>query len=173
MSWSLFKSFSLCVASLLLLPAAMANDLALRGQGVASYMMFDVYQAELFIPVGIPRSDILRPGTPRRLELSYKLALDKRDIEKAAWQVLQAQWPEERLNTVRPLLDQLHASMRNVQEGDIYRLEYQPGKELSLSLNGQVLWQGGDARLAEMYFGIWLREPAISPELRLSLLGKD
>ena len=63
--------------------------------------------------------------------------------------------------------------MRNVQEGDVYRLEYQPGKALSLSLNGQILWQGGDARLAEMYFGIWLREPAISPELRLSLLGKD
>ncbi len=148
------------------------EGLQLRGQGTASYLLFEVYDARLYLPPGVAASAALQSATPRRLSLRYKLAIKRSDIELAAMTTLQNQWPAEILSSKKKQLDQLHAAMRDVNEGDVYTLDYQPAKGLTLSLNDQALWQGGDARLAEMYFGIWLGDEALSPELRLALLGK-
>ena len=149
-----------------------ANEaLSLRGQGTANYLLFEVYEARLYLPAAIAASAALQSETRRRLSLRYKLAIKRNDIELAAWSTLQKQWPAEVLSSKKTLLDQLHAAMRDVNEGDVYTLDYRPEQGLTLSLNDQAVWQGGDARLAEMYFGIWLGEAALSPELRLALLG--
>lgn len=147
------------------------ETLKLRGQGTANYLLFEVYEARLYLPPSIAASAALQSATQRRLSLRYKLAIKRSDIELAAWSTLQKQWPAEVLSSKKSQLDQLHASMRDVNEGDVYTLDYQPAKGLTLSLNEQTVWQGGDARLAEMYFGIWLGDEALSPELRLALLG--
>jgi hypothetical protein len=148
------------------------NDaLTLRGQGTANYLLFEVYEARLYLPPGIAAAAALQGETSRRLSLRYKLAIKRSDIELAAWSTLQKQWPDEVLKSRKNQLDQLHAAMRDVNEGDVYTLDYRPTRGVTLSLNDQAVWQGGDARLAEMYFGIWLGEACLSPELRLALLG--
>jgi len=148
------------------------DALALRGQGTATYLLFEVYEAQLYLPPQVKDSSALQKETPRRLSLRYKRAIKRSDIELAAMSTLQNQWPTEVVQGKKSQLDQLHAAMRDVKENDIYTLDYRPGKGLILSLNDKAVWQGGDARLAEMYFGIWLGDEALSPELRLALLGK-
>lgn len=149
-----------------------ANEaLSLRGQGTANYLLFEVYEARLYLPSTIDANAALQSETQRRLILRYKLSIKRSDIELAAMGTLQKQWPAEVLSSKKNQLDQLHAAMRDVNEGDVYTLDYRPAQGLTLSLNDQAVWQGGDARLAEMYFGIWLGEVALSPELRLALLG--
>ena len=149
-----------------------ANDaLTLRGQGTANYLLFEVYEARLYLPPNIAAAAALQGETHRRLSLRYRLAIKRSDIELAAWGTLQKQWPDEVLKGRKTQLDQLHAAMRDVNEGDVYTLDYRPSQGLTLSLNDKAVWQGGDARLAEMYFGIWLGEEPLSPDLRLALLG--
>ncbi|MGD9888976.1 MAG: chalcone isomerase family protein [Halothiobacillaceae bacterium] len=149
------------------------KDLSLRGQGVVSYLVFEVYEAQLYLPPQVMDAAILQKETPRRLSLRYMRDIKRSDIELAAMKTLENQWPAEVLNSQKNQLNQLHAAMRDVKENDIYTLDYRPGKGLSLSLNDKPVWQGGDARLAEMYFGIWLGDEALSPELKLALLGKS
>ncbi|MEW6445710.1 MAG: chalcone isomerase family protein [Pseudomonadota bacterium] len=153
------------------LPPQGLSGLVLRGEGLARYLVFEVYAARLYLPAGLSAERALDAGTPRRLSLSYRRAIQRGDIERAAWETLARQWSERALDKVRPMLDAMHGSMRDVREGDVYTLDYAPDQGSTLRLNGEVLWQGGDARLAEMYFGIWLRDPPLSDELRLALLG--
>lgn len=153
------------------LPSPVHSNLVLRGEGLATYMTFEVYLARLFLPADVPIERVLDGKTPRRLSLSYRRAIRRADIEQAALETLARQWPEDALNKVRPMLDAMHRSLRDLREGDVCTLDYAPGRGLILRLNEEVIWQGGDARLAEMYFGIWLREPPLSEELRLALLG--
>ena len=148
------------------------DTLYLRGQGVATYLLFEVYEAQLYLPPQVKAAAVLQNETPRRLSLRYMREIKRSDIELAAMKTLENQWPAEVLNSEKNQLNQLHAAMRDVKENDIYTLDYRPGIGLILSLNDKAVWQGGDARLAEMYFGIWLGEAALSPELRLALLGK-
>ena len=149
------------------------KDLSLRGQGVATYLLFEVYEAQLYLPPQVKATAVLQNETPRRLSLRYMREIKRSDIELAAMKTLENQWPAEVLNSQKNQLNQLHAAMSDVKENDIYTLDYRPGKGLSLSLNDKPVWQGGDARLAEMYFGIWLGDKALSPELKMALLGKS
>ena len=153
--------------------ASRADSLSLRGSGTATYLMFDVYDAQLFAPRELAAERLLDPNVPRALVLRYKVSIQREQIIEASEKTLREQWPEPRLNRIRAELQALYASMRDVAPGDEYRLDYQPGEGLRLSLNRREVWRGGDAELASMYFGIWLREPALSEDLRKVLLGSD
>ena len=85
---------------------------------------------------------------------------------------LSQQFSPEKLQALQAELEGLHQRLRDVSPGDQYTLDYSSGGKLTMRFNDQVIWQGGDSELAKAYFGIWLREPALSEELRLALLGQ-
>jgi hypothetical protein len=68
-------------------------------------------------------------------------------------------------------LDRLNAAYRDVDAGDRYQLCHAPGGDTRLSLNDEELIRIPGDDFAAAYFGIWLRDGAISEDLRSALLG--
>lgn len=167
------------------LPAVAAGDSTLRlgqtnlpqiGQGVATYLWFDVYRATLYAPKGIPAADILSRNVPKILALRYNHSVTATDIKKASWQTLKKQMSDKQLAALRPALSALLSSMKDVKAGDQYSLIWQPQNAtqpavLKLALNDKVLFKSKDAALAKAYFGIWLGKPPLSAPLKADLLA--
>lgn len=146
------------------------SRLALRGSGTAYYArIFRVYDAALYAPAGAPLSEIVAGHAPRCLVIAYRRAVARDLIVTAAITVLTRQGVA--LPTLQDRLDRLHAAYRDVHEGDRYTLCHAPGSETRLLLNGRELARIRGDDFATAYFGIWLRDGAISEGLRTTLLG--
>jgi hypothetical protein len=156
------------------------SNLPLMGTGVATYLWFDVYDAALYAPAHIPAAKILDAATPKALVLSYHHAVSVADIVKASWKALDEQYAGAARQRLKPKIDALQAAMQNVNPGDRYELTWQPATDegasplpatLRLSFNGKSVFTSHDAELAQAYFGIWLGEPPLSPQLKADLLA--
>jgi len=146
------------------------SRLSLRGSGTAYYArIFRVYDAALYAPAGAPLSEVVAGHAPRCLLLEYRREVASNLIVTAAMTVLRRQ--EVALPALQERLDRLHAAYRDVGEGDRYMLCHAPGRATRLLLNGQELTRVDGDDFAAAYFGIWLRDGAISEELRATLLG--
>ncbi|OZB35257.1 MAG: hypothetical protein B7X35_06245 [Halothiobacillus sp. 14-56-357] len=152
------------------------TNLTLLGKGTATYLWFDVYDAALYAPENTKTEQILSQETPKVLVLRYHHAVTVQDIEKASWQTLDKQLTPSERQSIKPQIDALQSSMRNVSPGDQYTLTWQPVNaqkkpELTLKLNDKIVFKSDNARLAATYFGIWLGKPPLSQSLKRSLLG--
>lgn len=157
------------------------SDLPLMGTGVATYLWFDVYDAALYAPARTPAANILNATTPKALVLSYHHAVSVADIVKASWKALDEQYAGPARERLKPKIDALQAAMQDVKPGDRYELTWQPAANeaanperatLQLVYNGKALFTSHDADLAQAYFGIWLGEPPLSPQLKADLLAE-
>jgi hypothetical protein len=147
-----------------------SEDLPMRGSGTAYYArLFRVYEAALYAPPGSRAAELVAGAAPRCLLLEYRRPVTRDIIVTAADTVL-----ERQAVAVAPLkarLDQLNAAFRDVDAGDRYQLCHAPGGDTRLSLNGEELTRIPGDDFAAAYFGIWLRDGAISEELRSALLA--
>lgn len=174
----------LLAAALLAAPAAQANRqpgfspavtlgserLAMRGSGTAYYArLFRVYEAALYAPTGSRTPELVAGTTPRCLLIEYRRAVTRDIIITAADTVLQRQAVP--LPALAARLDRLNAAYRDVDAGDRYQLCHAPGGDTRLSLNDEELIRIPGDDFAAAYFGIWLRDGAISEDLRSALLG--
>ncbi len=157
------------------------SSLPLMGNGVATYLWFDVYDAALYAPARTPAANILDATTPKALVLSYHHSVSVADIAKASWKALDEQYAGAARQRLKPKVDALQAAMQDVQPGDRYELTWQPATNeganplpatLKLLYNGKSLFSSHDAELAQAYFGIWLGEPPLSPKLKADLLAE-
>ena len=147
--------------------------LELLGSGTASYMVWDVYDAALYAPASASESTLQGGTLPMTLILEYHRAVGVDGIRKAAWKTLDDQLDETDREALRDRVDALHDAMRDVGDGDRYRLDWRPEiPALRLSLNGTTVFESEDAELARAYFGIWLGEPPLSDGLRKALLAR-
>ena len=146
--------------------------LELRSTGSAYFARFiHVYDAALYAPGEITAAELLDSDTAKCLALSYRVDLKGSDIRKAAEKVLERQHAD--LTAWRADLDRLHAAYRDVGEGDEYALCHHPRTGTELSLNGVPLTRIETPGFDALYFGIWLREDAISRSLRDDLVRLD
>lgn len=172
-------------AALAAAPAAQANrppgfapavalgsePLAMRGSGTAYYArLFRVYEAALYAPTGSRTSDLVAGTAPRCLVIEYHRPVTRDIIVTAADKVLERQGIV--LSALAARLDRLNAAYRDVEAGDRYQLCHAPGGDTRLSLNGEELIRIPGDDFAAAYFGIWLRDGAISEDLRSALLGE-
>ncbi len=147
--------------------------LELRGSGTASYMVWEVYDAALYAPASAGRAALRGGSQPMTLVLEYHRDVGVDGIRKAAWKALDEQHDEAAREELRPKIESLHEAMRDVGDGDRYRLDWRPdSRQLRLSLNGTTVFESEDAALARAYFGIWLGEPPLSGALREALLAR-
>ena len=72
---------------------------------------------------------------------------------------------------MKPELDRLHASFRDIRSGDRYALDFRPGRGLNLEINDKVVFSSRDDQLAKAYLGIWMAPKGLSDSLRNSLLN--
>ena len=149
------------------------SRLTLQGEGTATYLFWDVYDAALYAPAGSAREAIRAAEVPMSLILEYHHDVRVADIRKATWKALDEQYAPAEREEIRPKIDAIQAAMVDVSDGDRYRLDWSPqAGRLTLSLNGERRFESEDAKLAQAYFGIWLAEPPLSESLRAALLSR-
>ena len=146
---------------------AQSQELVLKNQAVLTYLWADVYAAALYAPATLSARQAWEQQKALRLVLYYYRDIDRSDVIKAATTTLERQQASARL---KPELDQLHASFRNIRKGDRYALDFHPGRGLNLEINGQVVLSSRNEALARAYLGIWLAPKGLSEELRGKLL---
>ena len=147
-----------------------AEQLTIRGSGTVHYArLIRVYDAVLYAPAGRPAADLVEGSTPRCLQIEYRRAVRKDIIIEAADTVLRRQGVP--VAALQGRLDRLKNAYRDVGPGDRYQLCHAPGGDTRLSLNGEELIRIPGEDFAVAYFGIWLRDGAISDELRSALLA--
>ncbi|MDQ0705354.1 hypothetical protein QF043_004146 [Pseudomonas sp. W3I7] len=150
---------------------AQSHELALKNQAVLVYLWADVYAAALYAPADVSAKQAWTQRNEVRLALYYFRDIDRNDVIKAATATLERQQSAATLARLKPELDPLHASFRNIRTGDRYALDFRPGRGLNLEINEQVVFSSRDEALAKAYLGIWLAPKGLSDSLRNSLLN--
>ncbi|WP_286901619.1 chalcone isomerase family protein [Vreelandella sedimenti] len=179
---------SLLLAGLLLTPWAMASSVtekgetfertieehgqrySLIGSGVFRYMVWTAY-AGAYYQAGETQPQPLG-DVPRRLELAYFHAIDAPDFAEATTESLQKSLTAYEYSQLKADINAFNRSYQDVEPQDRYVLSWDGGV-LRLALNGDTLFEGGNAELASAMFGIWLGERPLGEEFRDALLGKN
>ncbi|MGB3122523.1 MAG: chalcone isomerase family protein [Pseudomonas sp.] len=148
-----------------------SHELALKNQAVLVYLWADVYGAALYTPADIRAKQAWDQQKDLRLALYYFRDIDRTDVIKAATTALERQQTTATLARLKPELDRLHASFRDIRRGDRYALDFRPGRGLNLEINEQVVFSSRSDELAKVYLGIWLAPKGLSDSLRNTLLN--
>ena len=151
-----------------------AATVALRNAALLRYLVvIKAYVAALYLPADVAPEQALA-DVPKRLEISYLVAIRGEDFDKGAAPVLRRNLPTGELDRLQERLDRLNAAYRDVRHGDRYALTYHPGRGTELSLNGTPLVTIEGADFAAAYFGVWLGREPIDADLKKALLkGPD
>lgn len=145
---------------------------SLRGVALLRWLkLVKVYVAALYLPEQTKPSEVLT-DIPRRLEISYLVAIKGADFGPAAEPILARNVSGAELKRLRHRIDRLNAAYRDIKPGDRYALTYQPGKGTELSFNGESLVTIEGADFAAAYFSIWLGHKPLDDNLKKALLHK-
>ena len=147
------------------------NSLERKNQSVLTYLWADVYAAAFYAPTEASASQAVAKPLTQRLELYYFRNIDSQDVIEAAWVTLKRQHDAATLQRLRPEVDALHATFRDIRPGDRYALNFNANSGLTLEVNGKVAYTSQDPALAKAYLGIWLSPNGLSDKLRTSLLA--
>ncbi|SDM93814.1 chalcone isomerase family protein [Vreelandella arcis] len=144
---------------------------ALIGSGIFTYMLWTAYVGAYYQvegePEPQPQNDI-----PRRLELAYFHDIEAGEFAEATTETLQDTLSSSAYRALQSDLEALNDSYRDVAPGDRYVLSWD-GDQLRLVLNGETLFEGGDATFANAMFGIWLGQEPLGEDFRDALLGRE
>jgi len=140
------------------------------GHGLFRYMIWDAYAGAYYQAAGYPRP-APQSGVPRRLELEYFHAIEAGEFAEVTRERVQKALPGSEFARLESSLSAFNDRYRDVRPGDRYALGWD-GEALTLALNGETLYAGGDAALANALFGIWLGDDPLGDDFRDDLLGR-
>ncbi|SDS37624.1 Chalcone isomerase-like [Halopseudomonas xinjiangensis] len=142
-----------------------------RQADVLTYFFVDVFSAALFTPEEVPLTELNLTADPFRLDIYYHRDIDREDALDLAWKALRRQHSAEKLEQLAPSIEELHAQISDIREGDRYSLTLRTSPQLTLQRNGQVIFTSDDPELATAYARLWLGEGGISRKLRQKILS--
>jgi len=146
--------------------------LALRGEGRASYLFWDIYDAALYLPQGTKPDEILAPTTTRCLAIHYLRDIKASDLRESSQHVLKRLLTANQWQVLRPKIRALNDRYQSVRPGDRYLLCYAPESGTSLFFNNKEVINIRGGQFARAYFGIWLdKQDPIAPELRRAIVN--
>lgn len=149
------------------------KPVSLRGAALLRWLkLVKVYVAALYLPERTKPSEALS-DIPKRLEISYLVAIKGADFGPAAETILARNVSGAELKRLRSRIDRLNAAYRDIKPGDRYALTYQPGKGTELSFNGEPLVTIEGADFAAAYFSLWLGSKPLDDNLKTALLQKS
>jgi hypothetical protein len=146
------------------------TNVPLRNVALLRYMkVIKVYVTAIYLPAGVKAEDVLS-DVPRRLELSYMIAIKGPEFGKGAAPTLERNQTPAELARLQGRIDRINAAYRDVKPGDRYSLTYLPGRGTELALNNRPLLVIEGADFAAAYFGIWLGRNPFDSGLKRDLL---
>ena len=143
-----------------------SHQLELSGAGILTWgILLDLYAAALYTSPQGKRED-------QRLVIHYLVPIKASKIKQVAESFIRKQQGSEKLERMRPALDQLHNAMQDVKPGDRYALTLKDEDQLILEFNDSEVITLKDPLVAKAYLNIWLGKDPIDKSLKMSLLGE-
>lgn len=142
----------------------------LVGHGLFRYMIWDAY-AGAYYQAPESRTPAPLDEIPRRLELEYFHAIEADDFAGVTRDRVRENLGEAGYRELLAGLNAFTRAYRSVEPGDRYALTWSD-EGLSLALNDEELYRGGDPALAEALFAIWLGASPLKEDFRDALLGR-
>ena len=142
-----------------------AGKADLVGQGLYSFMFWDLYIARLYAPNGK-----LHQNKAFALELEYLRNLSGRKIADKSIEEIRKQGFNDEIR-LADWHNQIQAMFPDVGNGDILTGVSSPSRETIFYQNGTEIGRIKDPEFTKRFFDIWLGEKTSAPELRMSLLG--
>lgn len=136
------------------------------GEGIATWMFMDIYQAKLYRPEGMSKQSALTDNAPLKLELCYYKSITPDIFVQGANEAL----PVQLSPALRAEVERLHASYEAVKPNDCYTLRYE-NSVTELLLNNRSVFQSKLPEFKQVYFGVWLGEKPLSDKLKATLLA--
>ena len=146
--------------------------LSLRSSSLFQYLFFDVSTVALY--TDNESSDVLA-DTPKSLQLHYHRTISREQMIENTSEHF-ALNPDVNIADYQQELQQLFSWYQNVTDGDLYELNYLPGKGLSLYFNGTLMGTISSvsaeksARFARDFFGLWFSKYTFCQKTRDDLL---
>lgn len=137
----------------------------LVGQGLYSFMFWDLYIARLYAPDGE-----LHKNKAFALELEYLRNLSGRKIADKSIEEIRKQGFNDEVR-LADWHNQIQAIFPDVENGDILTGVSSPMGETIFYQNGTEIGRVKDPEFTKCFFDIWLSDKTSAPELRMSLLG--
>ncbi|MEM7046137.1 MAG: chalcone isomerase family protein [Pseudomonadota bacterium] len=135
------------------------------GQGRYRYLLFNVYDAQLFAPGGAWHAD-----QPYALVLSYLRYLRGDLIAKRSAEEIRKQGFEQE-QILTEWQEKMTALFPDVNKNtSITGIRTEQGHTL-FYFNDQFIGRIDDTQFSDLFFGIWLSEATTAPGLRRQLLG--
>jgi hypothetical protein len=159
------------------LPAKIQREgevLYLNGAGVREKFFFDIYVAGLYLPER--QSDaaaILAQDQPWRMVMHFLYRKVSREKMLDGWEEgFAANLEPQRLERLRPEIDRFEHLFPDMRRGDRVLLDYQPGKGVTVTLDGKQLGVVGGRAFASALLAIWLGDEPVTESLKKALLGR-
>lgn len=143
--------------------------LALYDLALMRRWIFDVYVAGLYLEPGTPGERVLA-DVPKRLEIAYLRGFSAEQLRQAGTEILRRNVDAETFERLGPKIDAINALYRDVEAGDRYALDYEPGLGTSLRLNDELLGRIEGVEFGRAVFSIWLGDEPFDAALKGDLL---
>lgn len=138
----------------------------LVGAARLKYLLWDVYDAELYAPDGNWRADL-----PFALSLRYLLRLDGEEIADRSIQEMRKQGFSDDA-TLAAWTEQMRSIFPDVEKNArLVGIRTESG-ETHFHYNGAFIGEIKDPAFGQWFFSIWLSESTSQPRLRAQLLGE-
>ncbi|WP_462159961.1 chalcone isomerase family protein [Pseudoalteromonas sp. GB56] len=140
------------------------RDMVAVGEGVMTYMFWDVYEAKLFTPSG----EYQFGQHPMRLTLTYLRDFKAKDIVKATKDQWRHLGKPEHVQAYGPVIEDLWPDIR---KGDSLSYETTALGIGAFYFNGELLTEIEDSQFSDAFTAIWLSPDTSEPKLRKKLIG--
>jgi hypothetical protein len=146
--------------------------LTLNGAGLRRKLVFDVYVGALYLPARCGDADaILAADAPWMVIMTFRRDVSQARILQGFIEAFELNSPGE-LAHLAVELEQLHAALSDVHEGQILALHYVPGSGTTLTApRGPPATVPGRA-FAEAMLRTWLGGRPADHDLKAALLGR-
>lgn len=131
-----------------------------------TYMIFDVYDATLYAPMGKWKEE-----EPYALSLKYLRTLKGEKIAEKSIQEIRSQGYDNEIK-LAAWFSQMKKILPDVENGTVLTGIYIPGKETRFYKDNAGIGVIKDPEFGRWFFGIWLADTTTAPKLRQNLTGR-
>lgn len=145
--------------------SARINDLHLIGEGQLTWLMFEVYHAELYAA----NTPFQAGSYPLALQLTYHRNISKDDLVE----VTRDEWQRLNIEGADPWLQQLSTLWPDIKAGDKLVFRADNKNKGSFYFNDHHIGDIDDTNFSESFLAIWLSPDSKAKKLREKLIGNS
>ncbi len=151
------------------------QQLLLNGAGIRKKFFMDIYIGALYLPAKTTDSNaILGDSGPASVLMHFLYSEVSKEKIIDGWKDgLKANIDPDTMHSLAQDLERFNALFRTVREGEVIRIDYQPGTGTEVRINGELQGAVAGNDFYRALLKVWLGPKPVSKALKNAMLGTD